>query len=200
MYFQKDYVLRMIEMMGDLVRRICSIAREADARAELDTVAQRACGLPMEMLREGEPHTLEALMDEPRRYFAAELLLIAVEVERRTHADEELIPFYTQALALYATLADDYAKPAADRAGRIVRENLPLLPADALKVSAGLFERTGQYALAEDAWFAAVELSPDDAPKAEAFLLRLAVLDAHRLRSGGLSPDEVTEALRALKR
>lgn len=51
MYFQRDYVLRMIEMMGEFARRLLDMAREEDARIELDQVSRRACGMPLAMLK-----------------------------------------------------------------------------------------------------------------------------------------------------
>lgn len=194
MYFQRDYVLRMIEMMGDLVRRIGMIAREADARAELDEVAQRACGLPMTMLQTGEPEDLENLLNEPQRYLASELLLIAVEIERRTQTDDALAPLQAQAIALLCHLTDaDYMLPAADRVAGILKDALGTLPPQALLDAAILLERAGRYAAAEDALFAAMEHTPAAQPPAVAFYDRLALLSESALRAGGLSPEEVAE-------
>lgn len=201
MYYQKDYVLRMIEMLGDFARRLRGIVSEAVARAELDGVAQRACGLPLDMLRAGDPDMLEDMLTEPRRYLAAELLLLDAEVERRTHADEELAPLYIQALALFASLREpEYARPAADQAGRLLREQLPLLPAASLAGIAPLLEHSGQLALAEDALFAARDLDARHADDARAFLMRIRGLGERTLRAGGLSRAEVEEGLDALKR
>ena len=47
MYFQRDYILRMIEMLGEFMRKILDLARDADAQAELDEVSRKACGLPL---------------------------------------------------------------------------------------------------------------------------------------------------------
>lgn len=194
MYFQRDYVLRMIEMMGDLMRRIGSIAREIDARAELDEIAQRACGLPMSMLQTGEPDDLNNLLSEPQRYLASELLLIAVEIERRTQTDDTLAPLQAQAIALLSGLTDaDYMLPAADRVAGILRDALGTLPSKALLDAASLLESAGQYAAAEDALFAAMELTPTAQPLAVAFYDRLALLSENALCAGGLSPEEVAE-------
>ena len=59
MYFQRDYVLRMIEMMGEFARRLLDMAREEDARIELDQVSRRACGMPLAMLKKTDVQTLQ---------------------------------------------------------------------------------------------------------------------------------------------
>lgn len=200
MYFQKDYVLRMIEMMGELVRRICSIAREADARAELEEIAQKACGLPMEMLRSGDIDTLENLLEEPQRFLAAELIMISIEIDQRKNLDADaLFPLYQQALMLYASLHDpDYVLPASDRAGKIVTDHLAQLPVEALTASAGLFERAGQYALAEDALYASAEIDSENAELSRQFYARMLALDERILQAGGLTRAEILEAQEAL--
>lgn len=199
MFFQKDYILRMIEMMGELVRRICSIARETDALAELDEISHKACGLPLAMLEEGETGSLESLLDDPQRFLAAELLMIDIAVQARTKEEEELLPLRMQALALYSTLQEpDYMLPGADRAASIVADTLAQLPVESLLQAAALQERAGQFASAEDAYFAAAELSEEMKPQLRAFYQRLRSASDRALLSGGLSREEIEEGLAAL--
>lgn len=201
MYFQKDYILRMIEMMGDLVRRICAIASENDARAELDEIAQRACGLPLKMLRDGDPQMLNNVLEDAQRFLAAELLMIALAVDARTKTDEELLPLRIQILALYASVREpDYALPAAERAATITGKYLAQLPVESLLSSAALFEYAGQLAPAEDAFYAAADQSQEAIGDLLSFYIRLDQLDDRVLLAGGLSRDEVTEARAALNR
>lgn len=200
MYFQRDYVLRMIEMMGEFIGRILSIANEKVAMDELDEVAQKGCGLPMEMLRTGDADMLRDLLDEPQRFLAAELLLINIEIEKRSKTEEELLPLKIQALSLLSSLRDpDYLLPASDRSARLVRENLAALPLDTLLEAAALFEVGGNYALAEDALYAATEIIPAQTPALLAFYERLLPLEDAELIAGGLSRDEVTEGIMSLK-
>lgn len=199
MYFQKDYVLRMIEMTGELIRRICSIARDADAREELSEVCQRACGLPLSMLRTGDPKSLCDLLDEPQRFLAAELLLIDVEIDKRTQTEDQLLPTRVQALRLLASLREpDYLPPACDKASALLSLTQDALPGDLLLSLADLCERGGQFGAAEDAYFAALEVSPDAWYRLEHFYHRLSSLDDRQLQAGGFTRAEIEEGRAAL--
>lgn len=199
MYFQRDYVLRMIEMMGELVRRLCSIAQEADALRELDEICQKACGMPLAMLRTENPDTLADLFSEPQRFLAAELLEIDIEIGGRKQADEELLPRRQQALALYASLDDpDYMLAAADRSAEMLEKTLDQLPVQSLLGVAALCERSGRFASAEDALYAAAELWDGAKAEAEAFYDRLDALDDRALLAGGFSREEIAEGRDAI--
>lgn len=200
MYFQKDYVLRMIEMMGELMRRICAISREVDARHELDEISQKACGMPIFMLKTGDPETLVNLMAEPQRFLAAELLLIDIEISKRTQTEDELLPLKLQILALLASLTEpDYMLPSCDHAAKIMEETLDEMPVDTLTHIAELFERGGQYAACEDALFAAYEIDPGVHPSILAFYNRLDHVTDAMLVAGGLSREEVEEGRQELQ-
>ncbi len=199
MYFQKDYVLRMIEMMGDLLRRIRQMISEAEARETLDEVAQKGCGLPLTMLRTTDPDALRDLLSDAQRFLAAELLMIDAEVALRTKPDEEVAPVWAQALAVYATLTEfDYAAPAADRAARLLNERLSVLAVPALLAAADLCERAGLFGAAEDALFAALPEDPEAANRAIAFYDRLDRLSDAALRAGSFSRAEIAEGRRAV--
>lgn len=199
MYFQKDYILRMIEMIGELARRIKAKLSEADARQELTQVAQQACGMPLSLLRTSDPDSLAAMLSEPQRYLAAQLLVIAEEVDARTMAEDELLPLRIQTLSLLSTIHEpDYVGPACEQASRILRENLAQLPVESLVSAAALFERGGQYALAEDAYYAAMEASAGHESLLLAFYDRLLAMDEHLLLAGGLTHEEVQEGKAAL--
>ena len=199
MFFQRDYVLRMIEMLGELIRRICSILREADARQELDEISGKACGMPMAMLRTTEPEPLTELLGEAQRYLVAELLLIDMEISRRTQMEDALLPVRIQAISIFASITDiDYVLPACDRVAKLLEGFLDELPLEVLLLAAGLSERGGRYATAEDALFAALSLSPVVRDEAEAFYGRLGALSDQALLEGNFSRDEIAEGLAAL--
>lgn len=199
MYFQKDYVLRMIEMMGELIGRIFSMARQADAEAELSEISQRACGLPLKMLLEGDADTLSSLLDDPQRFLAAELIMIQIEILRRAQNDDSLLPYRQQALMLYASLHNpDYILPACDRARTIAEDNLGALSVEALMASASLFERGDIFTAAEDAWYAAAEQDACAKPQALAFYSRLEALPDDALLAGGFTRAEIEEGKQAL--
>ncbi len=201
MYFQRDYVLRMIEMMGEMMRRLGDMLDELDARGELDDVARRALGMPMQMLRTATPDTLQGMLDEPQRYLAAQLLLIDIRISERTQTNDDLLPLYTQSLLLFASLTDaDYAIAACDQTERILRDWLFALPAAALTATAALLERASRLSPAEDALFAALEQDPGTCDALLSFYTRLDALPDAELRTGGLTRAEIAEGRAALKR
>ncbi|MDR0929517.1 MAG: DUF6483 family protein [Oscillospiraceae bacterium] len=199
MYFQKDYVLRMIEMLGELVRRIGEMTREADARGEVNEIAERACGLPIGLLIAADAASLPEMLGEAQRYLAGQLLLIHLEIEARKAPEEDLAPIRAQALSVFATLTEpDYLLPAADAAARLLPEMADQLPLETLVSVAGLLERAGLYAPAEDAHFAALERGGAIQPATE-FYARLALLPDAALVQGGLPRAELAEGLEALQ-
>jgi hypothetical protein len=198
-YFQKDYVLRMIEMLGELVRRIGEMTREADARGEVNEIAERACGLPIGLLAATDAASLPEMLGEAQRYLAGQLLLIHLEIEARKAPEETLAPIRAQALAIFATLMEpDDLLPAADTAARLLPEVTDDLPLETLVAVAGLLERAGLYAPAEDAHFAALERGGATQPAAN-FYERLAQLPDSALIQGGLPRAELAEGLAALQ-
>lgn len=199
MYFQKDYVLRMIEMIGELARRFRGILREQTAWTELEQIAQRACGLPLDMLRMGDTDMLHTLLDDPQRYLAAELLLIDIEIAARKMADEELLPRKAQALALLRSLpAGDYLRPACERARALLSGALDTLPVASLLDAADLLERGGFLSGAEDALYVAFERDSTQRPLLVAYYDRLSLLDDATLTAGGLNRAEIAEGRAAL--
>ncbi|HIT68849.1 MAG TPA: hypothetical protein IAC36_02980 [Candidatus Aphodomonas merdavium] len=190
MYFQRDYVLRMIEMMGEFARRLLDMAREEDARIELDQVSRRACGMPLAMLKKTDVQTLQTLLSEPQRYFSAQLLLLSCEIDARTSASEELAPTRAQALALLSTLEDpDYVPNACALARRTMEPLLDFLSPPELLCAAALFERGDDYAAAEDALY-----ESGDRQARKAFYERLLRLDDAALLAGNLPREEILEA------
>lgn len=196
MYFQRDYILRMIEMIGELARRLLAMADEADARAELDEISRRACGMPLVNLKKTDVQTLETLLSEPQRFLTAQLLLIACEVDARTHGEDELIPTRAQALGLLATLEDpDFLPQACNVAHRTMEPLLDALSAQELRSAAALFERGDFFAAAEDALYAA-----EDDEARLAFYRRALLQEDRLLRAGGLPREEIIEAIGFLER
>lgn len=193
-YFQKDYVLRMIEMIGETARRITALLHDRKAYDEIDEIAKRACGLPLSMLRTGDMDMLIFTLEEPPRFLAAQLLQIAARVDARTQSDDELLPTLTQALQLYASLREpDYLLPACDAAAQIMSAHLTSLADDALVSAAALFEAGGAFSSAEDAWYELA--SRQDSHKAGflAFYDRIEALDDAALLAGNLPRQEIAE-------
>ena len=194
MYFQRDYILRMIDMIGETARKILDEAREEDARAALDEISRKASGMPLKMLKTADVSTLETLLSPEQRYLCAELLLIRAQVDARTQAGETVYPMRAQALSLLATLQNpDYLPRACDRAHAVMEETLDFLAPAELTALAALFERGGRYAAAEDALWAA-----EDKAVLAAFYRRLLAMDDAALCAGNLPREEILEAMREI--
>ena len=196
MYFQRDYILRMIEMIGEIAGRILDEAREEDARAELDEISRKTSGMPLKMLKTADVATLETLLSPEQRYLCAELLLIGAQVDARTQPDETINPARAQALSLLATLqTQDYLPRACDRAHAAMEEMLDFLTPAELTALAALFERGGRFAAAEDALWAA-----EDRKALAAFYRRMLAMDDAALCAGNLPREEILEAMREIAR
>lgn len=192
MYFQRDYILRMIEMIGEIAGRILDEAREEDARAELDEISRKTSGMPLKMLKTADVATLETLLSPEQRYLCAELLLIGAQVDARTQPDETINPARAQALLLLATLQNpDYLPRACDRAHAAMEEMLDFFTPVELTALAALFERGGRFAAAEDALWAA-----EDRKALAAFYRRMLAMDDAALCAGNLPHEEILEAMR----
>lgn len=195
MYFQRDYILRMIEMLGEFMREILDLARDADAQAELDEVSRKASGMPLKLLKTAGVPTLESILSPEQRYLCAELLLLSAQVDARTRPDDETTPTRAQALMLFCTLqSPDFVPRACSHARMVMEPMLDALAPQELLALAGLFERGGDYAAAEDALYAA-----GDAPARLAFYRRLLSLDDGALCAGNLPRSEILEAAARLE-
>lgn len=199
MYFQKDYILRMIEMVGKLFERILANHNDSQAMQELDEIAQKACGLQISMLRGISPEELQGPLAEAQRYFAAELLTIEMEVKKRTMTDDMLLPRRIQILSIYASLKEmDYLLRACDNAAHLTDGYLDQLPPPLLVDLSVLFERGGQYGHAEDMLYAAMAQAGQVKPQIATFYARLATLSDGALLAGGLPRAEIEEGQKAL--
>lgn len=200
MYFQKDYILRMIEMLGKLAEEIRERHNETDALQKLDELALRTCGLQLSMLQNMSPEQLQDIMGDAQQYFAAELLFIELEVKKRTMTDDILLPRRIQILALYAALQEiDYLLPACEHAAQLTDGYLDVLPLDILMNLSTFFERGGQYDHAEDMLYAALAQSNEIMPQIESFYARLTLVDDRALLQGGLPRDEIEEGQQSLR-
>ncbi|MBQ8080614.1 MAG: hypothetical protein IJ240_01810 [Clostridia bacterium] len=98
MYFEKDYILRVIDMMGEFFARLLALADRADQQATLDGFCRERCGLSLNVALELDERTLKTLLDEKRLfllsealYLEAQLIPVAEEKARRRAARQALL-------------------------------------------------------------------------------------------------------------
>lgn len=157
--FQRDYILRMIEMMGDLMRRVKELMDELSQMRLMDEACRRHCGLPMEAVEALSAQSLLDMLAPMPRLFASELLFTrATAFEVGVEDEREL---KRRSLWLLSSLWQE--GPLCElRAARVQQLKLNLLPwltADELMTCAEFLFQASAYADMEDAIFEAAERS-----------------------------------------
>ena len=74
MDFEKDYILRLIQMLGDLMRRVASLLDDRERNRMLDGACREWCGMALEAGEKLAPEALCDLLAPEPRLVMAELL------------------------------------------------------------------------------------------------------------------------------
>jgi tetratricopeptide (TPR) repeat protein len=212
--YQRDYLMRQIEIAGQMLARIVRLAkggRRDEALGLFDQAYRPLLGVGARVVSTlGEEQLLGLLtsgsMPDLRRV-ATVLELLKVEADLHAEAGRRAAAAlrYRRALALAGFLAArSEALPdaalAADLVDRVAALDLSAAQRTQL---ARVLEALGRYADAEDALFDAIDTDPDDhgpVDAAIAFCQRLLALDPAALAAGGLPLDEVKASLAELLR
>lgn len=155
--FQRDYILRMIEMMGDLMRRVKELMDELAQMRLLEEACRRRCGLPLSALETLSAESLTELLSPTPRLFASELLYLRATALPAPWEEGRMLRL--KSLRLLLTLEEE--GPLCElRAARVQALKLELadllLPED-LMACAAFLRQGGAYADMEDALFEAAE-------------------------------------------
>ena len=201
--FQQDYILRMIEMMGDLMRRVKELMDELSQMRLMDEACRRYCGMPMETVQALSAESLIELLAPAPRLFASELLYVAAAA--RGLPLEEVRALKRKSLRLLTSLADEgpLCGQRAQRAQALKLELLDLLTPDELMACAAFLMQGGAYADMEDAVFEAAQRSGsrERGPCAQAgaaFLREAAKAPPQELALGRTSAHELRLSAREL--
>lgn len=207
--YQRDYILRLIEQLGQFVARLLEVAahKPEEAVRLCDQAYQRAVGVGSAAASRLEPDELLGLLPDeggrdPRLIaLLARLLVTDADLHEFAGKPEEAFRRHRLALGALARLAALGAEPepelAAEVGAFLWEEGLD--PDLALELVA-VHEAAGSFADAEDALFAALEADPDHIGQAGVALYgRLLALDDNRLVAGGLSRAEVVASLAELQ-
>jgi len=162
MFFQRDYILRMIEMMGDLMRRIKELMSDLARMKLLDDACLHHTGISLEVAEGLTPQSLEELLQPVPRLLMSEVLFTRAEsFTLPTDEREELLH---KSFHLLATLWQE--GPLCElRANRLLglKEEIGYrLDSEELMNAARFFMEAERFADMEDAIFQAAELLPDD--------------------------------------
>lgn len=203
--FQRDYILRLIEMMGDLARRVAELMDELDQMKLLDDHCREHCGMPVKAL---ETLSVESLCDmlapKPRLYASELCYLRAMLPSTQWEARDALL---MKSLRLLTTLSDEGPLCEA-RLGRMRELKAALLPklnAGELMACALFFAQAESYGEMEDTLFQSLEpgrgceASADYAWKGASLLRQAAHASDKALALCGMTSQELRLAARELE-
>ncbi len=154
MAFQHDYVLRMIEMMGDFFRTLLDKVDEKEKKHALNAFLREYCGMDLESARKLSIDTLQSLLTDESRFVLSELALFyAQSIQNEEKRKEEML----FSLRILYTLS--HQEEIVKEKKTVVKELSYTLPltADDYICSAEFFYIAKEYAWVEDMVFFAIE-------------------------------------------
>ncbi|MCS7324333.1 MAG: DUF6483 family protein [Anaerolineae bacterium] len=213
--YSRDYIKRMIEQFGEFLlalKQLLTENRLEEARARLDAAFREALGITPEFARQASEDALSLLVsmgrvgDLDRALMLADLLTADGDWHALVGDDQTATQNYTKAAHVLMDVllrqpfgtAQEYTQRIDALLDKL--EHTAELEPPTLARAFAYYERTGRFADAEDAlWFLLQHDASAWREAAIAFYLRLLLLRDHELLLGGLSRQEVLEALQALE-
>lgn len=204
MFFERDYILRMIQMMGDLMRRIAELLSDLQRMKLLEDACLRYCGLSLRAAEALSDESLLSLLDAEPRFVLSELCYL--HAAYTTCEDDEAEALLCRSLRLLCSLREEgeLCEQRAARLEELKEQTLPLLTADDLLACGQFFANGERYDLMEDALFQAIERAE---PSRQAALLtealplmeRACAASEQVLALCGLTRAEAAESLGLLR-
>ncbi len=202
MFFQRDYILRMIEMMGDLMRRIRELLDDLQRMKLLDDVCHKHCGLSLEVAEKLTSGSLTDMLQPMPRLMLSEVLY--AKAHTFTLLPEEKEALLHKSLHLLASLWQE--GPLCElRAQRLLdmKAAVALLSPEELMDCARFFSEAERFDAMEDALFQAVEAAgpekrPDLCQEGTALLAAAALASEQALAFAHTSRQELLEAAKEL--
>lgn len=205
MYFQSDYILRMIEMMGDFFKRLLEMVDEALKEGEYDRLMRSQCGLDAKSSEQLSADSLIALLPEVPRFILSEMLYVRSRAFKLAEEEREECLYKALRLLLSAGTENLLCELRKDRLLELYNDSYAhLLSEDLVSVFRFLL-LADDFAKAEDVLFDAIDTSGKESlhhvihAGIEGFD-KLQSYSDRELIAGGLSRDEVIETLAILKR
>ena len=160
MFFQKDYILRMIEMMGDLMRRIRELMNELARLKLLDDTCRKHTGMSLDVAEELTRESLCSLLQPMPRLVMSEILY--AKAQTITLAEDEKEALLHKSLHLLSSLWAEgpLCEVRAERLLEMKACVYPLLDSGELLACARFFAEAEYFSDMEDAIFQAAESLP----------------------------------------
>jgi tetratricopeptide (TPR) repeat protein len=212
--YQRDYILRQVEMAAQMLARILGLASQGrgdQAIGLFDQAYQPLVGMSGRVVAALTEEQLLTLLtsgsspDARRVAVAMELLVVEGDLHDQAGRAADAAARYRRALGLAAYLAGHTTSlPDPALAERLAARAAALdLPSRQRMDLCRLQEAVGRYADAEDSLFEVIDGDPDDGAAVDqgiAFYQRLLAKEDADLEAGGLPRDEVRAALAELLR
>lgn len=198
MAFQRDYVLRMIEMMGEFFRRLGELLDEKEQLRALNDACREQCGLSLDAALALSVETLEGLLPPHGLMMLSELSYLQAQLPSRD--EEKRRALLLRTLRLLCALSGEEAL-CLERSARL-RELMDAC-GDALTEEdylgcARFFMAGEHFEHGEDALFLGAEIARDlrvYSLRGVALLRRLLLLPDSTLIPGGLPREDVLRAI-----
>jgi len=203
LYFQSDYILRMIQMMGDFFRRLLETVSETEKADEYDRLMRRQCGLDANTAASLTAESLIELLPDTPRFVLSEMLYV------RAYAfplhDEEAEACLYKAYKLLLSVGNEnlICELRKDRLLELFNRAYGLLTPQDMVEAVRFLLLADDFAKAEDILFDAIETSVDSvrgdviASGKKLFEPLLSRSDKE-LKAGGLSLTEAREIVTEL--
>lgn len=212
--FRRDYLVRLIEDMSQMIAKVFSLKQErkhTEALWELDELFKRQFRLNSQLLRSLSASDIEQLfrnhgyLEADKLQSAARLLEEEASILLELEREEEAVMLYTKVFQLYLKAALQGADlRLLDLPERIhtVRERLRAyaLPETAMRDYYAYTEQQGMYAEAENILYQLLDHRAIEYDEALQFYHRLQLKQPEDLTNGGLPLEEVHEGMDELSR
>lgn len=206
MVHKQDYILRMIEMMGDFFRKLKSLASDTLAEESFTGAYLQFTGLRRAIAEELDVDTLGEMLPPERLLALAELTAMRAARFENRYDEDTLGALRLRALRLYLRIEDDLAATLiTENAITCAKAAHDALPLEELPRAIVFFTRAEKYNTAENILFSALERFATDAnalppllAAGEDFYATLSALPDEALFLSGFRREEISEGLRDL--
>ncbi len=205
MFFQKDYVLRMIEMMGDFMRRIGEMLDDMQRLRLLDDACREHCGMDLGAAGKLSEESIIELLSPQPRLMMAEILYIQAMQTSLPDEDRERLLYRCARLLLSLREESLLCELRLERMKSCLADAGQLFTARDRMEAAAFFMQAEQFGLGEDLLYQALDEAPiEEYPQllleGQSLMESCLRLPKSRLEIGGLPYSEVIESLETLKK
>jgi hypothetical protein len=204
MDYQRDYILRLIHMLGELMRRVYELLDDHQRMRLLNDACREHCGMSLEAAENLQTESLLSLLAPVPRLMLAEFMAARAELFSLPVGDAETLKY--TALRLLASLNTEtqLCDLRVEKLIGLKREIFPMLTAADLMDCARFFWQAERFDEMEDALFQALPLETGEAwardrGEAAALLRSAAGATERALILCGMTDDELRVSARELE-